>query len=189
MMMPRGLKSLSSTCRLAVISLCLRLIYPLWVCVLISFYEGTSHWIRAHPSGSDSTESACNAGDLVQSQGLEDPLEKGTATHSSILAQRIPWTEEPSGSPRDHRESDMTQQLTLQLSSELNFFLMFYYILLIWPCGIGIIIPQLGLEPTPLTLEAQSLNHQTTRKVPPVTSFYLHSLFKGSFSKYSHILT
>ena len=30
----------------------------------------------------------------VQSQGQEDPLEKGMATHSSILAWRIPWTEE-----------------------------------------------------------------------------------------------
>ena len=30
----------------------------------------------------------------VQSLGGEDPLEKGMATHSSILAQRIPWTEE-----------------------------------------------------------------------------------------------
>ena len=29
--------------------------------------------------------------------GQEDPLEKGMATHSSILAWRIPWTEEPSG--------------------------------------------------------------------------------------------
>ena len=33
----------------------------------------------------------------VQSLGLEDPLKKGMATHSSILAQRIPWTEEPGG--------------------------------------------------------------------------------------------
>ena len=33
----------------------------------------------------------------VQSLGQEDPLEKGMATHSSILAWRIPWTEEPSG--------------------------------------------------------------------------------------------
>ena len=31
----------------------------------------------------------------VQSQGGEDPLEEGMATHSSILAWRIPWTEEP----------------------------------------------------------------------------------------------
>ena len=33
----------------------------------------------------------------VQSLGLEDPLEKEIATHSSILAWRIPWTEEPGG--------------------------------------------------------------------------------------------
>ena len=34
---------------------------------------------------------------LVQSLGQEDPLEKGMATHSSILAWKIPWTEEPGG--------------------------------------------------------------------------------------------
>ena len=33
----------------------------------------------------------------VQSLGHEDPLEKGMATHCSILAWRIPWTEEPGG--------------------------------------------------------------------------------------------
>ena len=33
----------------------------------------------------------------VQSLDWENPLEEGTATHSSILAWRIPWTEEPSG--------------------------------------------------------------------------------------------
>ena len=33
----------------------------------------------------------------VQSLGLEDPLEKRMATHSSILAWKIPWTEEPGG--------------------------------------------------------------------------------------------
>ena len=33
----------------------------------------------------------------VRSLGGEDPLEKGKATHSSILAWRIPWTEEPEG--------------------------------------------------------------------------------------------
>jgi len=31
----------------------------------------------------------------IQSLGQEDPLEEGTATHSSILAWRIPWTEKP----------------------------------------------------------------------------------------------
>ena len=38
------------------------------------------------PGGSDDKESACNAGDL----GWEDPLEEGMATHSNILAWRIP---------------------------------------------------------------------------------------------------
>ena len=33
----------------------------------------------------------------VRSLGWEDPLEKGVAIHSSILAWRIPWTEEPGG--------------------------------------------------------------------------------------------
>ena len=33
----------------------------------------------------------------VRSPGQEDPLEEGMATHSSILAWRIPWTEEPGG--------------------------------------------------------------------------------------------
>ena len=36
----------------------------------------------------------------VQSLGREDPLEKRTAIHSSFLAWRIPWTEEPGGSQR-----------------------------------------------------------------------------------------
>ena len=46
----------------------------------------------------------------VQSLGWEDPLEKEMATHSSILAWRIPWTEEPGGySPRSRRELDTTE--------------------------------------------------------------------------------
>ena len=49
------------------------------------------------PGGSDSKESACNMRDQVRSLGLEHPLEKGMATHSSILAWEIPWTEEPGG--------------------------------------------------------------------------------------------
>ena len=52
------------------------------------------------PGGSDSEVFACSAGDTrVQSLGQEDPPEKGIATHSRILAWRIPWTEEPGGLP------------------------------------------------------------------------------------------
>ena len=42
------------------------------------------------PGGSESKESTCNAGDLGSVLGWEDPLEKGMATHSSILAWWIP---------------------------------------------------------------------------------------------------
>ena len=42
----------------------------------------------------------------VQSLGWEDPLEKEMATHSSILAWKIPWTEEPDGL---RKEKDMTE--------------------------------------------------------------------------------
>ena len=42
------------------------------------------------PGGSDSKESACNSVDLSLILGLEDPLEEGMATHSSILAWRTP---------------------------------------------------------------------------------------------------
>ena len=49
------------------------------------------------PGGSEGKESACNAGDGVQSLGQENLPEKGTATHCTSLAWRIPWTEEPGG--------------------------------------------------------------------------------------------
>jgi len=47
------------------------------------------------PGGSDGKESACLRETWVQSLGQDHPLEKGMATHASILAWRIPWTEEP----------------------------------------------------------------------------------------------
>ena len=57
------------------------------------------HWafFSTELSGSDGKASAYNAGDLqwVQSPGREDLLEQEMATHSSILAWKIPWMEEP----------------------------------------------------------------------------------------------
>ena len=50
----------------------------------------------------------------IQSLGWEDPLGEAMITHSSILAWKIPWTEEPGGiQSRGCKESDMTEQLTL----------------------------------------------------------------------------
>ena len=50
----------------------------------------------------------------VLSLGWEGPLEKEVATHSSVLAWRIPWTEEPGGLRTwGHEELDTTEQLAL----------------------------------------------------------------------------
>ena len=50
----------------------------------------------------------------VRSLGWEDPLEKEMATHSSILAWRVPWTKEPGGLHAVHgiTELDTTEQLS-----------------------------------------------------------------------------
>ena len=52
---------------------------------------------RTCPSGSDGRESACNVGDLGSTPGSGRSLGGGNGTRSSILAWRIPWTEEPGG--------------------------------------------------------------------------------------------
>ena len=63
------------------------------------------------PGGSVGKESTCNAGDAGLILGWEDPLEEGMATHSSILAWRIPWTEEPGRLQSiGFREPDMTEE-------------------------------------------------------------------------------
>ena len=56
-----------------------------------------SNWTEYNllSSDLDSKESLCNAGKLGLSSGLGNSLEKGMTTHSSILAWRIPWKEEP----------------------------------------------------------------------------------------------
>ena len=53
--------------------------------------------VEGFPSSSAGKESACNVGDLGSIPRWKDPLEEGMATHSSILAWRVPWTEEPGG--------------------------------------------------------------------------------------------
>ena len=65
--------------------------------------------------------SAYNAGDLGWFQHWEDPLEKGKTTHSSILAWRIPWTEEPDGlqslGSKRARQNWITNTFTLSLAT------------------------------------------------------------------------
>ena len=58
-----------------------------------SYFQASqvAQWVKNLPAMQE-TQETC-----VQSLGLEDPLEKGMATHSSILAWRISWTEEAGG--------------------------------------------------------------------------------------------
>ena len=59
--------------------------------------EQKSIYVVGFPHSSVGKESACSVGDLGLIPGLEDPLEKEMAIHSSILACKIPWTEESGG--------------------------------------------------------------------------------------------
>ena len=69
--------------------------------------------MKGLPSGRSDKESVCQCGRCkrgVWSLGQDDPLEEEVATHSSVLAWRIIWTEEPDGySPRGGKQSDMTE--------------------------------------------------------------------------------
>ena len=57
----------------------------------------------------------------VRSLGGEDPLEEGTATHCSIPAWRIPWTEEPGGLPSTElQEWDTAERPTLSRNSAVT---------------------------------------------------------------------
>ena len=65
-------------------------IFPCVVQYVLAAY----HFTQGFPHSSIGKESAYNADTQVRFLGGEDPLEKEMATHPSILAWRIPWTEE-----------------------------------------------------------------------------------------------
>ena len=63
-----------------------------------------------HPSRLSGKEATCQWKRAVRSLGQEDSLGEGMATHSTILAWRIPWTEEPGGlQSMGRKESDTTE--------------------------------------------------------------------------------
>ena len=104
----------------------------------------------------------------VQSLGWEDPLEKGMATYSSILAWRIPWTEEPGGlvtksqtllSARAH-----THTHTFLKSVKFVTTLLLFHVLVLWPHGMWHLSSPTRNQTLALCIERWSLNHCTTRE-------------------------
>ena len=92
------------------------------------------------PGGSDGKVSVHNAADPVQSLGQEDPLEKEMATHSSILAWRSPWTEEPrrlqsTGSQRVAHDWPTSLYLTWGLQKSSMWINRTHQIWKIWGCS------------------------------------------------------
>ena len=57
-------------------------------------------------------------GTCVGSLGQEDPLEKGMATHPSILAWEVPWTEKSGGLQSMGSELDMTERLNMHAHTQ-----------------------------------------------------------------------
>ena len=82
---------------------------------LCSSYLSSSILPRGFPRGQLITNLPAVQETWVQSLGWEDPLEKGKANHSSILAWRIPWT-----SPWGRKESDTTERLSLSHTPARN---------------------------------------------------------------------
>ena len=74
----------------------------LWVCIIcyVSFLDGLNVYNWASLVAQLVKNLPAMWETWVQSLGWEDPLEKGKATHSSILAWRIPWTIQSMGSQR-----------------------------------------------------------------------------------------
>ena len=62
--------------------------------ICMSFFGMSYTIFQGFPGGSEGKVSACSVGNQVRSLGVEDPLEKEMATHSSTLTWKIPWTKE-----------------------------------------------------------------------------------------------
>ena len=77
---------------------------------------------------------------LVSSLGREDPLEKEMATHSSILAWRIPWREEPGRLQSvGLQDSDVTDQLSFLFLSNLH--INYFIIISFFSYNLNILLP------------------------------------------------
>ena len=91
--------------------------------------------------GSNSKESACYVGDLGLIPGLGRSLEKGMAAHSSTLAWRTPWTEEPGGV-----QSMGSQRIIHSLVTNTCNFYLFIWLRQVWVVAWGIFVESFGIS-------------------------------------------
>ena len=93
---------------------------PVWFLGWVDLLEkgsATHSSILGRPCGSAGKESACKVGDLGLIPGLGRSLEKEKVTHSSILAWRIPWTVQSTGSQKvGHDWATFTHSLKLEIN-------------------------------------------------------------------------
>ena len=89
----------------------LSVLHELFFSTFTIFYEVGSILLRCFPGGSVVKNLPVMQETRVQPLGQEDPLKEGMVTHPSVLAWRIPWTEEPGGlySQWGCKELDMTE--------------------------------------------------------------------------------
>ena len=71
-----------------------------WPAAAVGLQRAGPSLVTEHHCGLAGKESACHGGDLGLIPGWKEPLEKGQATHSSIMAWRIPWTIQSMGLQR-----------------------------------------------------------------------------------------
>ena len=102
----------------------------------------------------------------VRSLGWEGPLEKGMATHSSILAWRIPWTVYSMGSQRWTQLSDFHFSCIYVYTHIKFLYMCKFCVYRLCRSACGILVPWLGIEPTPLTVKVWSPNHWAAREFP-----------------------
>jgi len=112
-----------------------------------------------------------NAGDMGLIPGWGRSPGEGNGTHPSILAWRIPWTEETGGLQSmglQRAGHNWTTNTFTFLWDHQMYFVFLFFKNIFWPHHIayGILVPWPGIGSTPLALAAQNLNHWTSREIP-----------------------
>ena len=127
----------------------------------------------------------------VRSLDWEDLLEKGMTTDSSILAWRISWTEEPDGLQSIVSQSwtRLKGLNTYSVCSSFSHLIHHFWGARACHKACGILVSRPGIKPEFPSLEAQSLNHWTTREVPNTLDYSQICSYSWDFTPNLQILT